>query len=93
MVTKASVPKEYKGEQQTDKDGAPKWVTAVLALEQGNEDDDGQIIRVVTAGEKPKFTKTQQVIPVGLEAVPWEKNGNHGISYRAIELKDAKAAK
>lgn len=90
VVTGTPRPKEFKGEQQTDKDGAPKWITPVLALEKGNENDDGQILRVVTAGKKPELSKTQPVTFIGLEVVPWEKNGKNGISYRAAEVKAAK---
>ncbi|WP_026928578.1 hypothetical protein [Glycomyces tenuis] len=95
MVTQAPVPKEFKGEQQKDKNtGALKWVTSVLALEQSDENDSGQIIRIVTAGDKPSVQKTQQVAVAGLEVLPWEnkEKGSHGISYRAAEIK-VKAAK
>ena len=94
MVTQAPVPKEFKGQQQTDNTGALKWVTSVLALEQSDENDSGQIIRIVTAGDKPKVQKTQQVVIAGLEVLPWEnkERGTHGISYRAADIK-VKAAK
>jgi hypothetical protein len=89
MVTGAPEPKEYDGKQQTDKEtGALKWVTQLLALEQG-DNGKGEIIRVVTAGEKPKLSQTQQVTVVDLEAMPWNQNGKNGVAYRAAVIKPA----
>lgn len=87
MVTGAPEAKEYDGKQQTDKDtGALKWVTQLLALEQG-EKGQGEIIRVVTAGEMPKLSQLQPVIPVDLEAIPWSQNSKSGVAYRAAAIK------
>lgn len=90
MVTGAPEPKEYEGKQQTDKDtGALKWITEVLALEQG--ENGGELIRVVTAGEKPNLAQGAPVTLDGLVAVPWnqEKGGKHrsGVAYRADAIK------
>ncbi|SDL04600.1 hypothetical protein SAMN05216298_2448 [Glycomyces sambucus] len=87
MVTGAPEAKEYDGKQQVDREtNALKWVTQLLALEQG-ENGQGEIIRVVTAGEMPKLSQTQPVIPVDLEAIPWSQNGKSGVAYKAAVIK------
>jgi hypothetical protein len=91
MVTGAPEAKEYDGKQQTEKDtGALKWVTQLLALEKG-ENGQGEIIRVVTAGEMPKLAQLQPVTPVDLEAIPWNQNGKSGVAYRAVAIKPQSA--
>jgi hypothetical protein len=89
MVTKQPEPKVDGNKQQQYRrnpdgsQGAPMWTTQVLAL---NETEGGETIKVSTAGMKPEMTVATMVRPVGLEAIPWNRNGSHGVAYRAEEL-------
>jgi hypothetical protein len=83
-VTRNPEPKaDQTGKQKFTKDGAPMWQTQVQALDDGG----AEVLMLTTAGEKPKVTVRERVIPVGLEAIPWNTNGRHGVAYRASELK------
>jgi hypothetical protein len=74
---------DQNGKQRFSKDGAPMWQTQLQAL----DETGGEILMVTVAGEKPNVTVQQLVSPVGLEAIPWNTNGKHGVAYRASELK------
>jgi hypothetical protein len=70
--------------QRFTKDGAPMWQTEVQAY---NPEIGTAVLMVTTAGEKPKVISGEAVMPVSLEAVPWNTNGKNGVVYRATELK------
>jgi hypothetical protein len=74
---------DQNGKQKFTRDGAPMWQTQVQAL----DETGGEILMVTVAGVKPEVTTGMFVTPVGLEAVPWNTNGKHGVVYRAVELK------
>lgn len=83
-VTRNPEPKnDQNGKQKFTRDGAPMWQTQVQAL----DDAGAEVLMVSTAGEKPKVTVRQIIVPVALEAIPWNTNGKHGTAYRASELK------
>jgi hypothetical protein len=83
-VTRNPQPKtDQNGKQKFNKDGAPMWQTQVQAL----DEDGGEHLMLTTVGEKPQVTVRQVVVPVGLEAIPWNTNGRNGVAFRASELK------
>lgn len=92
VVTKLPEAKMRDGKQQVNASGVPKWTTQLMVLDMTDESGGGSVIQVVTEGEKPSFTLTQSVAPVGLEAIPWMQNGKNGVAYRAQEIKAAKQA-
>ena len=59
------------------------WTTQVMAL----DETGGEVLAITVAGIKPSVTVGQIVKPVGLEAIPWNNNGKHGVAFRAVELK------
>ena len=89
-VTKNPEPKnDQDGKQKHRKDdGAPMWVTQVMALD---EETGGEVLQVTVAGVKPSVSVGQTVVPVTLEAIPWATNGRHGVAYRAAELSPVNA--
>jgi hypothetical protein len=68
--------------------GLPMWSVVLYALGDGWA---GVMDVTVTAQERPAATVRQQVVPVGLEALPWtnERDGKtrSGIAYKATDLK------
>ena len=83
-VTLNPAPKnDQNGKQKFTRDGLPMWQTQLQAL----DETGGEIVMVTTSGVKPDVTTGMFVTPVGLEAVPWNTNGKHGVVYRASELK------
>jgi hypothetical protein len=74
---------DQNGQQKIDREGRPMWTTQVLAL----DETGGEVLAISVAGAMPTVTVGQVVKPVGLEAIPWNNNGKHGVAYRAIELK------
>jgi hypothetical protein len=59
------------------------WATQVMAL----DETGGEVLSITVAGIQPSITVGQIVKPVGLEAIPWNNNGKHGVAFRAVELK------
>ena len=87
-----SNPKEktdQSGKQKFNGDGQPMWVTQVLA----QDGENGEVLNVTVAGPKPSVTVGQAVRPLGLEAIPWNTSGKHGVAYRASEIKPVAAGK
>ncbi len=80
---------DQNGKQKVDREGRPMWTTQVTAL----DETGGEILAISVAGITPSVTVGQVVKPVGLEAIPWNNNGKHGVAYRAVELKAVSAAK
>jgi len=74
---------DQNGKQKFDREGQPMWTTQVMAL----DGTGGEVLAVSVAGIKPSVTVGQLVKPVGLEAIPWNNNGKHGVAFRAVELK------
>lgn len=74
---------DQNGKQKIDREGRPMWTTQVMALDATG----GEVLAIVVPGEKPTATVGQVVKPVGLEAIPWNNNGKHGVAFRAVELK------
>ena len=84
QVTRNPEPKlDQNGKQKIDREGRPMWTTQVMAL----DETGGEVIAISVAGMTPNVTVGQMVRPVGLEAIPWNNNGKHGVAYRAVELK------
>jgi hypothetical protein len=71
------------GKQKFNIDGLPMWTTQVLA----QDGENGEVLQVSVAGAKPSVTVGQLVRPLGLEAIPWNNNGKHGVAFRATEIK------
>lgn len=65
------------------------WTTQVMAL----DETGGEMLAITVAGTTPSATVGQLVKPVGLEAIPWNNNGKHGVAFRAVELKPVSAVK
>jgi len=83
-VTKNTEQKlDMNGKQKNDRDGRPMWTTQVMAL----DETGGEMLSITVAGTTPSATVGQVVKPVGLEAIPWNNNGKHGVAFRAVELK------
>src|SRR5262245_54295820 len=80
---------DQNGKQKIDREGRPMWTTQVMAL----DETGGEVIAVTVAGSIPQVTVGQIVKPLGLEAIPWNNNGKHGVAYRAVELKAVATAK
>jgi len=53
----------------------------------------GEVLSISVAGIVPSVTVGQTVKPVGLEAIPWNNNGKHGVAFRAVELKAVASGK
>lgn len=53
------------------------------------DDSGAQVINITVAGEEPKVTVDQIVVPVELEAIPWVQATRNGVAYRAKALKPA----
>ena len=88
-VTRKPEPKvDQNGKQKYTRDGAPMFQTQMQAL----DETGASILNATTAGEKPNVTVGQVVTPVGLEAIPWNTNGKHGVVYRASELRPVPVA-
>jgi hypothetical protein len=84
QATKNSEPKlDQNGKQKVNRDGQPMWATQVMAL----DETGGEVLSITVAGIQPSITVGQIVKPVGLEAIPWNNNGKHGVAFRAVELK------
>ena len=80
---------DQNGKQKIDREGRPMWTTQVMALDATG----GEVLNVTVAGTLPTVTVGQMVKPVGLEAIPWNNNGKHGVAFRAVELKAVAAGK
>lgn len=76
---------DQNGQQRRSRDGAPMWTTQVEAWDPEKETSDQ--LNVTTAGEAPKVTRKQAVVLEGLEAIPWNTNGKHGVAYRAVSIR------
>jgi hypothetical protein len=76
------------GKQKFNVDGLPMWTTQVLA----QDGENGEVLQVSVAGAKPSVAVGQQVRPLGLEAIPWNNNGKHGVAFRATEIRPASAS-
>jgi hypothetical protein len=63
--------------------------TQVLA----QDGENGEVLQVSVAGTKPSVTVGQLVRPLGLEAIPWNNNGKHGVAFRATEIKPSGSGK
>ncbi len=89
-VTRDVVEKtDQNGKQKTDRNtGEPLWSTQVMAL----DGSGGEMLTITTAGQPPKVSVGQVVMPVELEAIPWATNGRSGTAYRAVSLSVAGAA-
>ncbi len=83
MVSKAPVERtEQNGRQRVERGtGRPMWSTQVFI-----QDDEGDVIMVTTAGEKPDVAVGQIVTVVKLEALPWATNGRSGVAFRAESI-------
>ncbi len=90
QVSVASGPKnDQNGNQRSEKlTGRPMWTTEAVVLDESG----ATVINITTAGQKPDVMVGQLVIPVQLEAIPWNTNGKHGVAYRAVELKPVTGA-
>ena len=84
MVSREPVEKtEQNGRQKTERGtGRPMWSTQVFI-----QDEQGEVITVTTAGEKPDVTVGQIVYLVNLEALPWATNGRNGVAFRAESIR------
>jgi len=76
------------GKQKFNVDGQPMWTTQVLA----QDGENGEVLQVSVAGGKPTVAVGQQVRPLGLEAIPWNNNGKHGVAFRATEIRPASSS-
>ena len=79
---------DQNGKQKIDREGRPMWTTQVMAL----DETGGEVLAVSVAGVMPSVTVGQLVKLVGLEAIPWNNNGKHGVAFRAVELKPVTAS-
>jgi hypothetical protein len=89
-VTKAVDKKtDQHGTQKTDRHtGEALWSTQVMAL----DETGGEMLTITTAGQPPKVSVGQDVVPVELEAIPWATNGRNGTAFKAVSLNVAGAA-
>ncbi len=77
------------GRQRTNrKTNEPLWTVQVMALDASG----GEVLNVTVAGQPPKVSVGQAVIPVGLEAIPWVQGTRSGVAFRAESLSATAAA-
>lgn len=90
-VTRGAMEKtDQNGAQKFDRNTRePLWTVQVMAL----DDTGGEVLLVTVAGVPPKVTVGQQVVPVELEAIPWNTNGKNGTAFRAKSLNAMPAGK
>ncbi len=77
--------KDANGKQRFNKDGAPMWQVQCMALDKTG----GEMLKITVAGERPNVSLGQIVVPVELEALPWNQNGRSGVAFRAKEIRSA----
>jgi hypothetical protein len=95
LGTRASAPKvadRKSGAQKVDpRSGLPMWTTELTAISASG----ARVMQVTTASQfAPEIAVGEFVVPVGLEALPWENvdregKTRSGIAYRATELRPA----
>lgn len=82
--------RDQDGRQRTDRrTQEPLWTVQLFAL----DDAGGEVIMVTVAGQAPKVSVGQQVMPVELEAIPWVQGTRNGTAFRVKGLSVAAAAK
>ncbi len=71
------------GEVKRDRrSGEPVWTVGVCAM----RGRDSSVIQVAVVGEPKGLKLGAPVRVVGLEAIPWERDGRSGISWRAAHV-------
>jgi hypothetical protein len=86
QVTQAPRPKlDQLGQPRIDKQTKlPIWATQVVVT----DEDGGEIISIVTVGEKPPNISVGDLAEVdGLIAHPWFNNNRSGVAYRAESIR------
>lgn len=73
------------GEIRTDRDGRPVFLVSV-ALRVADGGRKAVVIEVATTEEPKGVEIGTPVRLVGLDAVPWEMNNRHGLSYKAAAV-------
>ena len=77
------------GQQARNKEGKTLWFVPVLLTAVSSRPE---MVRVKIAGETcPKFQPGTPLKFTDLQAVVWEMNGKHGISYRAERVEVARS--
>jgi len=86
-VERAAEPRlDDQGRQRADR----RTGELLFSVQMTARDDSGaQVINVTVAGEEPKVSVDQIVVPVELEAIPWVQGTRNGVAYRAKALKPA----
>lgn len=69
------------GEVRKGRDGVPVWVVGVSVRRADTR--KSSVIDVSVPGEPSGIVEGSRVSLVDLEAVPWEVDGRHGVSFRA----------
>lgn len=73
------------GEVRTDRDGRTVYLVSV-ALRVADGGRKAVVIEVATTEEPKGVEVGTPVRLVGLDAVPWEMNNRHGLSYKAAAV-------
>ncbi len=98
MVTRETQPKlrdrKTKVQKVDGESGLPMWSTELTVLMPAP--DGASVIEVTTLGEAPSVSIGEYVQPVGLEALPWNSQGQDGqwrsgVAFRASELRSLTA--
>jgi hypothetical protein len=82
MVSEVPKPRMRDGQQRTDRTGAPEWLVGVCMMQQRGSD----VIAVIVVGEPTGLGVGRPALVSGLVAMPWERDGRHGITYRADSI-------
>lgn len=72
------------GEVRKGRDGLPVWVVGVSVRRADTR--KSSVIDVSVPGEPSGIVEGSRVSLADLEAVPWEIDGRHGVSYRASAI-------
>ena len=73
--------KDQAGNQALSKDGKPVWFIPVLLTTPVSRPE---MVRVkIATAQPPKVIPGTPIKFVGLQAIVWEINGKHGVSYKA----------
>lgn len=82
--------RENKTQRTDNNTGEMLFVVNLGVLLPGNQPMSS--IQVTVAGKAPEVTKGTQVVPVELEAIPWNQGTRSGVAYRAKDIKPVTAS-
>ena len=82
--------RDLDGKQRSDRRTGELLFTVQLVA---FDETGAEVITVTVAGAPPKVVVGQDVLPVELEAIPWNQEKRSGVAFRAREIRPAQHAK